>query len=128
MYKVSSKRSLEFSIKKWETFYLCIRRYKLKTSVADPSHFDVNPDPGIHIWSYWIQIFGSTFGSMNLFRAHINWPTIFARSLKQRRLYFITAKYSIYTSLGRSFLPYKVQNSAKWLDHTAMFRILNMSL
>ena len=33
-------------------------------SVLDPSHFDVDPDPGIHIWEKWIQIriLGSTFG------------------------------------------------------------------
>ena len=32
------------------------------TSVSDPSHFDVDPDPGIHIWEKWIRILGSTFG------------------------------------------------------------------
>ena len=41
-------------------------------SLADPSHFDVDPDPGIHvkvdpdplihIWEKWIPILGSTFG------------------------------------------------------------------
>ena len=33
------------------------------TSVSDPSHFDVDPDPdpGIHIWEKWIRILGSTF-------------------------------------------------------------------
>ena len=25
-------------------------------SVSDPSHFDVDPDPGIHIWEKWIRI------------------------------------------------------------------------
>ena len=31
---------------------------KLDSSVADPSHFDVDPDPdpGIHIWEQWIRI------------------------------------------------------------------------
>ena len=33
----------------------------VSTSVSDPSHFDVDPDPGIHIWEKWIQILGSTF-------------------------------------------------------------------
>ena len=33
----------------------------LHSSVSDPSHFDVDPDPGIHIWEKWIQILGSTF-------------------------------------------------------------------
>ena len=39
----------------------------LKSSVSDPSHFDVDPDPdpdpGIHIWEKWIRIriLGSTF-------------------------------------------------------------------
>ena len=34
-------------------------------SVADPSHFDVdpNPDPGIHPILTWIRILGSTFGN-----------------------------------------------------------------
>ena len=27
-----------------------------KTSVSDQSHFDVDPDPGIHIWEKWIWI------------------------------------------------------------------------
>ena len=35
------------------------------TSVSDPSHFDMDPDPdpGIHIWEKWlrIRILGSTF-------------------------------------------------------------------
>ena len=34
----------------------------LKSSVSDPSHFDVDPDPGIHIWEKWIRILGFTFG------------------------------------------------------------------
>ena len=29
--------------------------------VSDPSHIDVDPDPGIHIWEKWIRILGSTF-------------------------------------------------------------------
>ena len=33
----------------------------VSTSVSDPSHFDVDPDPGIHIWEKWIRILGSTF-------------------------------------------------------------------
>ena len=34
------------------------------TSVSDPSHFDMDPDPDprIHIWEKWIRILGSTFG------------------------------------------------------------------
>ena len=27
-----------------------------KSSVSDPSHFDMDPDPGIHIWEKWIRI------------------------------------------------------------------------
>ena len=36
----------------------------LINSVSDPSHSDMDPDPGIHIWEKWIQIriLGSTFG------------------------------------------------------------------
>ena len=37
----------------------------VRSSVSDPSHFDVDPDPdsdpGIHIWEKWIRILGSTF-------------------------------------------------------------------
>ena len=35
----------------------------MKNSVSDPSHFDLDPDPGIHIWEKWIRIriVGSTF-------------------------------------------------------------------
>ena len=32
------------------------------TSVSDQSHFDVDPDPGIHIGEKWIRILGSTLG------------------------------------------------------------------
>ena len=32
----------------------------IKSNVSDPSHFDVDPDPGIHIWEKWIRILGST--------------------------------------------------------------------
>ena len=35
--------------------------YTLIISVSDPSHFDVDPDPGIHILEKWIRILGSTF-------------------------------------------------------------------
>ena len=32
------------------------RYFIVANSVSDPSHFDVDPDPGIHIWEKWIRI------------------------------------------------------------------------
>ena len=33
----------------------------VKSSFADQSHFDVDPNPENHIWEEWIRILGSTF-------------------------------------------------------------------
>ena len=52
------------------------------TSVSDPSHFDVDPDPGIHIWEKWIRIRVPIF--------HIFHKEIHVGQIKM--LIFITAK------------------------------------
>ena len=52
----------ESSLSGLYTLYLPLRfKFPLFTSVSDPSHFDVDPDPGIHILEKWIRILGSTF-------------------------------------------------------------------